>query len=866
MKKLFKDNKFVITTFFFAATIVLIVFVAIGLSPFGKNQIMVIDSWHQYFPALVSLHRKIRAGESLFYSWFSGGGTNYLTFIGYYAMSPLNLLSLLFPESMLQEFFWMATLVKIALAGAFFSYYLKKVFKKDDVSIVVFGLTYSFCGFLTGYYWNIMWLDVVCMLPLLVIGLHDLVETSKYRLYVVVLALCMISNFYIGIFICEFIAIYFFVLYFDKNEVFSLKNFLLKLRDIVIYSSLALMMSAITFLPIIYGMTKAYGQSSGNPTQLETYHALLDLVNNMLINVTPTIIDGLPNISSSMLVFFLLVLFFFTKQISTRKKVIYGLLVLFLFMSLNINYLNFVWHGLHFPNQVPYRFSFILSFVVITMAYQVYLKMKDLDLSLLKWVFISLIAYFVASEKLYTDLFDFKVFYFAMVMIIVYAGLSAVYIHNNINEGLYVAILLCLILFESLITMNNAAEATSTTGRDEYNVEYDAVKEAFDFIDIDAVGVNRIEMAPRYSTNDALAYGYMGLVQFASTANSKYGAYTQFMGMPSDHGSNTIAFEPNTPALNGLFAIGYMISKYDHIPMPNEAYEEVFRQGNVAVLKNKYALPFMYQVKEEIIDLSNEIISPFERQLRFYNLATGQSRQFFAPIPIHEESYQNMTLVSREGARNSYQNIDTTQTAVATISYLINQTDQYYLYMLDQTPTAKLTVGDKTRMIKTPRGMVVDLGVLEPGTPVTVSLEVMAAESGYFDLEIVSFNELMFSEIASELNEQAVTIDAFDETNIRGHIISEEDGLIYTSIPFEEGWKVKVNGSKIKPWVYRSAVIAIPIEAGENVIELTYRPQGFVAGLILTLVAILILALIPRRKKIYGNIRMKKQTEAKSNG
>ncbi len=866
MKRLLKDNKFVIATFFCAATIVLIVFVAIGLSPFGNRQIMVIDSWHQYFPALVSLHRKIRSGESLFYSWLSGGGTNYLTFIGYYAMSPLNLLSLLFPESMLQEFFWMATLVKISLAGAFFSYYLKKVFNKDDLSIVVFGLTYSFCGFLTGYYWNIMWLDVVCMLPLLMIGLHGLVESSKYRLYVIVLALCMISNFYIGIFICEFVAIYFFVLYFDKNEGFSLKNFLLKLRDIVVYSSLALMMSAITFLPIIYGMTKAYGQSSANPTQLETYHAVLDLVNNMLINVTPTIIDGLPNISSSMFVFFLLVLFFFTKQISTRKKVIYGLLVFFLLMSLNINYLNFVWHGLHFPNQVPYRFSFLLSFVFITMAYQVYLGMKELDIRLIKWVFISLIAYFVFSEKLYSDLFDFKVFYFAMVMIILYAGLSALYIHNKVNAELYVAILLCFILFESITTMNNAAEATSTTGRDEYNVEYDTIKEAFDFISADDEGVSRIEMAPRYSTNDALAYGYMGLVQFASTANSKFAAYTQFMGMPSDHGSNTIAFEPNTPGLNGLFAIGYMISKYDHIPMPNEAYEEVFRQGNVAVLKNKYALPFMYQVKEEIIDLSNEIISPFERQLRFYNLATGQSRQFFAPIPIHEESYQNMTLVSREGARNSYQNIDTTQTAVATISYLINQTDQYYLYMLDQTPTANLTVGDVTRTIKTPRGMVVDLGVLEPGTPVTISLEVMAAESGYFDLEIVSFNELMFSEIANELNEQAVTLDVFEETKIQGHITSEQGGLIYTSIPYEEGWRVKVNGAKVEPWNYRSAVIAIPIEAGENMIELTYRPKGFVAGLILTLLSVLVFVLMPKGIKTYDNMRRKKGREAKSNG
>ena len=57
-------------------------------------------------------------------------------------------------------------LLKIAFCGAFFAYYLKESFKRNDMSIVVFGVFYAFTAFVTGYYWNVMWLDSVALFPL----------------------------------------------------------------------------------------------------------------------------------------------------------------------------------------------------------------------------------------------------------------------------------------------------------------------------------------------------------------------------------------------------------------------------------------------------------------------------------------------------------------------------------------------------------------------------------------------------------------------------------------------------------------------------------------------------------------------------
>ena len=53
------------------------------------------------------------------YTWDSGMGTNFLSIFAYYAASPLNLLTVLVPESILREAVTVVLLLKIGCAGLF---------------------------------------------------------------------------------------------------------------------------------------------------------------------------------------------------------------------------------------------------------------------------------------------------------------------------------------------------------------------------------------------------------------------------------------------------------------------------------------------------------------------------------------------------------------------------------------------------------------------------------------------------------------------------------------------------------------------------------------------------------------------------
>ena len=96
--------------------------------PFGKLSFLYSDMYHQYYPFFVAFRKALLSGGSLLHTWSVGMGMNYLGQISYYLASPLNLLSVLVPESFLLEFYSLLMPIKLGLAGMFFAIFLKKIF------------------------------------------------------------------------------------------------------------------------------------------------------------------------------------------------------------------------------------------------------------------------------------------------------------------------------------------------------------------------------------------------------------------------------------------------------------------------------------------------------------------------------------------------------------------------------------------------------------------------------------------------------------------------------------------------------------------------------------------------------------------
>ena len=64
-----------------------------------------------------------------------------------------------------------------------------------------------------------------------------------------------------------------------------------------------------------------------------------------------------------------------------------------------------------------------------------------------------------------------------------------------------------------------------------------------------------------------------------------------------------------------------------------------------------------------------------------------------------------------------------------------------------------------------------------------------------------------------------------------------------TTIPYSEGWKVKIDGVPVQTKKALESLLAVPIDEGKHVIELDYKAPLFFEGVILTVISAVLLFL-----------------------
>ena len=152
---------------------------------------------------------RLRAGGSLTYAFDIGLGSNYLALLAYYLSGPLHIFAFLIPQGWMIEFITYLIVLKIGACGFTMAWYLSKRYDTRHFGIAFCGVCYALSGYLAAYSWNIMWLDVLWLAPIVLYGLEQLVEKDKPFLYCISLGLAILCNYYISIMLCIFLVFYF---------------------------------------------------------------------------------------------------------------------------------------------------------------------------------------------------------------------------------------------------------------------------------------------------------------------------------------------------------------------------------------------------------------------------------------------------------------------------------------------------------------------------------------------------------------------------------------------------------------------------------------------------------------------------------
>lgn len=903
--------------------------------PIGDKTPLTIDLYHQFAPFLAQLRDKMLRGESLFYSWNSGLGTNFYAQFAYYSASPFNLLLILFPPNFLTEAVTVLTLLKIGCIGATTSLLLLKGFCLSkmrtigdgpaadlrytsqvgtDYLVIALSTAFALSGFMLAYSWGIMWLDAIIFFPLILLGLLSLLRESRFLLYSLSLAACIAVNYYIALFICMFTALYFFVAYFsfESHSVLGqnrpLRHFLFKGLQFTGASLLGGMISAIMSLPTYLALQGTSATSDAFPATVTMNFSIFSFLQQHLIAVEPAIREGLPNVYIGVFAFLMLPLYLFAQEIKLKEKLWHLGLLFFMFISFSNNYLDFIWHGTHYPNQLPFRYAFVYSILLLIISFRSLTYIRTIPKKIIAGAGVSAVLYAILAEEVLKNDVSHVSVYLSIFFLVIYVAILAAFrdkrgfrSFRNVAFALSLLIVTELIL-NTILSVVYIHKNESYTKRQDFNNDFTLMRAEIAELESRDAGFWRMEMIQQKTTNSPSLYGYKGVTLFSSTS---YETTAQLMRKLGFHGNNINSYKymASTDLMNAVFGIKYLINKERAIRDP--FLEEIKNDGATHIYKNPLALPLGFMVNDRILGWDSFSSNPFTVQNNFIT-ASGLHEAVFETRALDDQKAGNYSfssladggLQATPGDSKLSGSIEFTLTpqksehlyfylhvtavtqvdmsivkhnvppAAAVVDPLVPESSPSVTTIGTATPqgaieaTAAATTFADNRSINTQE--IFDCGYVELGQQVKVKISTKADKSRNISIYAAASNQTALEANVSAWQKGGLKITEYTDHTLEGTVDAAEAGQLFFSIPYDSSWQAKVDGREVTPVHVDNAFMAIAVPQGEHHIALSFIPPGFNTGALLSVVGLVLLLLSLTFHKIVKKKRMVANNVAKS--
>ena len=889
------DNRFVFLAMLGSVMISVLIAYCYNMIPFKNYTILRMDLYHQYGPLFAELYERIKHGGSFLYSWNAGGGSSFLGNFYNYLSSPLSLLVLLFSHENIPVAIGVIIFTKATLASASFTLYLKHSLNKHSYITAGFGILYAFSGYFIAYYWNLMWLDAFALLPIVLLGIERIINKGKPLTFILSLAFVMFSNYYMAYMVCIFSVIYFFY-YFFTNYNFSstLEDFRLpfekdkKINKGYIYKirSSRFFMSGVTFafgavtaaltvafalLPTFFILRACSATSGTFPEEFETYNSAFDFIANHLASLDPTIRssgdDVLPNVYCSVATVMLVPLFYFTKSISLREKISTTVLLALLYFSFNTNYMNYIWHGFHFPNDLPYRFSFMYTFIILVVAFKTLIRIKEFKPKELLGIGFGIVIMIILVEEIGSKNVDDISVLISLAFAVIYS--VGFYILSNKKYNRQVTALFLFCCFVSEYAIANTDNYVMNQELKYYSSDYQEFTEIKEEIDThhNSENIYRMELTNLRTRMDPCWYNYNGVSIFSSMAYEKVANLHQNLGLYGNY-INSYTYNMQTPVYNAMFALDYIVNNTEDVTMNENLFNLIGGNDTFTAYENKYSLPVAYMVNSSVKNWDYDNYDPFTVQNDYFERACGISN-VFENEEIFDISGFSVSDISNpsDGSDCIYFTADSSDgSGEITILVLPEETKNLYLYV-DSNSLDELNVeyfGKQITQNVDDEHYILDLGECVANETITLRFTVKeGVTDGYADFMLRSINMDKFIEGYNILKNQSLEVNEFTDTKISGTITSNESGVLYTSIPYDTGWTVTVDGEKLDSEELLDigkALLGINLSEGTHTIEFEYSPKGLKIGIGISVVGLIILLLyifIIRKRKFARSFVMK---------
>lgn len=838
-----RNNKIKISCISFLLTLMcsLAFCILFDIAPFGTRSFAAADGNIQYLDFFAYFKDVLAGKNSLVYTFSSTLGSDTFGIFTYYLSSPFNLLLIFFEKSQLSIFFNITVVLKISLAACTMSVFLCNRFstRLRPVYTVMLSLSYAFMQYNIAQADNIMWLDGVYMLPLIILGVYQVVRYKKMIPLCLSAGLAILFNWYAAGMCCLLSIIWFAVEYalkcVDDNEHFSLQDCIKTLVRYGFSMVIALFISAALFLPTIISMLGGKGVAPD--------------FSNFFIGNLLNVIDawklgensayGYPALFCGSITLIGTISVFTTKGIDKRSKIILGSLLLVMLMSVYWNPLYMTFSLLRPIYSYYIRHAFTIIFVLIFIAAYFFAsttRNKEI------YIFQSALAFsgillFSAHIQGITDL---QKTYYTAIFVIITAVLLIIMSKRRYVAVVTVSFLILELGFNAkllLITQNQAVDnvAYNSQYMTEQQKQIDAIKE----FDKDFYRISYTSRRTDASYNDALAYNFASISSYTSCSDSTQMEFLDKLGYRTESGVITLV---NTSLLgaDSLLGVKYLISP-ESINGLKELSEVTGYNGN-NIYENPYALPMTYVLDDfKSKKYTNE--NSFEFQNELYSQLLGEDIAIYQKLAVKKVKTDDGFVYTFDIPQGNY-------TVYADLN------------IHGKADGITVQVGDKENFAYG-CWLAPDVFYVPSDEKQVQKITVNTNRPDLFgEPYIYALNLDKLSDASTEISKSAVNTIKYNGNKINGTVNVENDKYVVLAVPYSDNWNFKINGKKAEALKFADNLTVLPLESGSNEISAQYDVPLLRLGTFLTILGFIIVILIALYS--YTKLYLKKKKSEKS--
>ncbi|KJQ77852.1 ABC transporter permease [Streptococcus infantis] len=836
-----------------------------GFFPFGTKSLMAVDFNAQYIGLYAYFKHLFLNGDwsSFFYSFSKSIGGGMLGIWGFNLLSPFNLLFLLTSE---ENFQWVVPIVialRYGAMGLTMAHFLIKRYdglKNKAYLVPIVATIYALNGFNVSYQMNPIFYDGMVMLPLVLIGVEQVLDNKSPKGYIGMLALSLFVQFYMGYMTCIFVVIYALFYIIRSENLRNKKVILTRIGKLAAASILAVGIVSAVLLPILISLVSTKGGLQSTlrfdwKLQINPFEILAKLFLGAFDNTSWPAGPNLPNIYVASFGLLGTLYYFISSKISKWSKIAASFVLVVFLISCAHEFTSKLWHMGQNPAGFFYRFSWIIAFFLVYLAY---LSLREVEKFTKREASFLLISGAVIFSIVQLQQHSFLTVWQRLATILIFVVLLAALFYPKVKRAWMIIAALTVVELTA-----NAALVQSRVGYTDAYKYHDAVlqlKEAINPIRPDHSDFYRINKSFNLSKNDPFMVDYPGLSVFSSNLENSTRDLFDRLG---NNGINATTYYQGTPFQDALFSVKYLVTPK---PVLKEDYPDtsklyvfgnmvtrkdvttkapVYEAARTKTFETGLILPIAYGVNDATVNVKLENHQPIQNQNKIVQAMGATSENYLAVLGANEMKLDNMEVVD-PSKPETYKRIDSSKPGTITY-HLVPQSAEDYWVAIPQ----KLSHTDKNKVRvmlngknyefqdKFQQTQFIQIAHNSVGQPTDLTIEIDSDnEYNLSGLRLARSNAALANRIIQERQLQGIKLTYWDNRSFKGTVnITDDSTWMMTSIPYEKGWTVKVDGKVVETAKVWDSLLAYKITPGEHTIEMSYLPDGFVVGFLISILS-----------------------------